>query len=66
VESLPQKEQWSLLAWLQTRLTGKGERSSIDREQWLKELAHLRSKNGIHSAGIPMQELLDEVREERL
>lgn len=66
IASLPQKEQWSLLAWLQTRLNRKSALSSSDREQWLKELVQLRTRNDTRSAGIPMPELLDDVRGERL
>lgn len=68
VVRLPAKEQWSLLRWLQSRLSPAPAPDRPDlrsRQDWLAELAELRMKTRSGAQGVPMQEILDELREER-
>ncbi len=68
VANLPQQEQWTLLEWLQRRLPARrtGEVPSLeDRKQWLAELAELRSRTSTGKVGVPLQEIMDDLREER-
>jgi len=68
VANLPQQEQWSLLEWLQSRLPGKREtqgNSLEDRKQWLVELAELRARTCTGKRGAPLQEIMDDIREDR-
>jgi phage FluMu gp28-like protein len=68
VETLPQQDQRSLLVWLQSRLPAKTEPqvpSSGDRKQWLAELAELRARSSNRTTGVPLQEMMDSIREER-
>ncbi len=68
VANLPQQEQWSLLEWLQSRLPGKREvqvNSLEDRKQWLAELAELRARTSTGKVGTPLQEIMDDIREDR-
>ncbi len=36
-----------------------------DRKQWLAELAELRARTGTGKFGAPLQEIMDEIREDR-
>lgn len=68
VANLPQQDQWSLLEWLQSRLPAQRSvqvPSLEDRKQWLAELAELRARTGTGKVGAPLQEIMDELREER-
>lgn len=68
VARLPQQEQWTLLEWLRSRLPAKRtveEPSLEDRKQWLVELAELRGRTSTGKAGVPLQEIMDDLREER-
>ena len=68
VAKLPQQDQRSLLEWLQSRLPGKQEvqmNSLEDRKQWLAELAELRARTGTGKFGAPLQEIMDEISEDR-
>lgn len=66
VVELPPQDQWSLLTWLQGRLTEPRPLAATDRQQWLAELAELRERNKTEVPGVPLQELLDDIREERI
>ena len=68
VAGLPAQEQWSLLEWLQGRLVAKrGPVAPVvnDRQQWLAELAELRARGATGKTGTPIQQMMDELREER-
>ena len=68
VVGLPPQEQWTLLTWLQRRLTSVPAAERPDqraRKEWLADLAELRAKTQTERQGVPMQEILDELREER-
>ena len=68
VANLPQQEQWSLLEWLQSRLPAKREvqvNSMEDRKQWLAELAELRARGATGKTGSSIQEIMDDIREDR-
>jgi hypothetical protein len=72
VAGLPQQEQWSLLVWLQTRLTREPrgtvlpqQQSQADLEQWLANLAVLRAQTSAGRAVVPLQQLMDDIRDER-
>jgi len=68
VTGLPQQDQWTLLSWLQKLLskTPPSETTSpTDRQAWLAELAELRAKTQTGKQGVPLQQLMDELREDR-
>jgi len=68
VVGLPPQEQWTLLTWLQRRLTSVPAAERLDqraRKEWLAELAELRARTQTGLHGAPLQEILDELREER-
>jgi hypothetical protein len=68
VSELPPQEQWSLLEWLQSRLPSKQAppaQSSDDRKQWLAELAELRARGATGKSGASIQEIMDDIREDR-
>lgn len=68
VVGLPPQEQWTLLTWLQCRLTtatSPNQPNLRSRQEWLAELAELRVKTRTGLQGAPSQDLLDELREER-
>ena len=69
VTELPRQEQWSLLSWLQTHLSRSTvpttTEDSADRQNWLEELAKLRAQTHTGSLGVPAQQLMDELREDR-
>lgn len=71
VAGLPAQEQWTLLTWLQDQLKTvpkppetKGAASSAHQE-WLADLERLRAQTNTGRQGIPQQELMDEIREDR-
>jgi hypothetical protein len=68
VAELPARDQWTLLSWLQEHL-GSAQKpqttSAQERQRWLTELAELRGKTGTDNQGVPLQQLMDELREER-
>jgi hypothetical protein len=68
VAGLPTEEQWSLLAWLQSRLlaTPRSAGGARDRDVWLAELAELRSKTHTGASGVSLQQILDDAREDRV
>ena len=68
VAELPARDQWMLLSWLQGQLGSapKSQASSAQgRQRWLAELAELRGRTSTGNQGIPLQQLMDELREER-
>lgn len=69
VANLPQQDQWSLLQWLQSRLSTKPpvQVSSLeDRKRWLAELAALRARGATTGkTGASIQEIMDDIREDR-
>ena len=72
VAGLPPQEQGFLLTWLQARLSVAPksppvarERTQAELEQWLAELAELRAQTHTGKVGIPLQQLMDEIREDR-
>ena len=72
VVGLPPQEQWSLLTWLQARLTAVPNASGSVRGQtqaeidgWLAELDQLKTETHTGKEGVPLQELMDELREDR-
>ena len=67
VAELPAQDQWTLLSWLQVRLTSQPNPTSPDtnkRREWLNELSELRAKTHTGTSGMPLQQLVDELREE--
>jgi len=65
VVGLPPQEQWTLLTWLQRRLTtatSPNHPNLRSRQEWLAELAELRVKTRTGLQGAPSQDLLDELR----
>ncbi len=68
VAGLPPQEQWSLLAWLQAFLNKSSPPTPptpSDRQEWLAELAELRARTHTGKQGVPLQQLMDELREDR-
>ena len=68
VANLPTQEQWFLLEWLQGRLRGsrsEPKRPLEDRKEWLAELAAVRARGTTGTSGSPIQEIMDEIREDR-
>ena len=68
VVGLPPQEQWTLLTWLQRRLTRAATAELPDlraRQEWLAELAELRARTQTERQGTPLQVILDELREDR-
>lgn len=68
VAELPAQDQWTLLSWLQVRLTSQPNPTSPDtnkRREWLNELSELRAKTHTGTRGMPLQQLVDELREDR-
>ncbi len=68
VANLPPQEQRSLLEWLQGHLlcnrTGPPF-SSEGRKQWLAELASLRARGVRKESGTAIQQIMDEIRDDR-
>lgn len=68
VPELPAQDQWTLLTWLQRRLTSPPNPYSPDTDkcrEWLNELSELRTKTRTGISGMPLQQLVDELREDR-
>ncbi len=68
VANLPPQEQWSLLEWLQRQLAAGRNATALEpkrRQEWLAELAELRSRTHTGKPGVPLQELMDDLREDR-
>jgi len=68
VAGLPPQDQWALLSWLQARLRSVPKPQPLvmsDRQAWLEELAELRARTHTGKEGVPLQELMDDLREER-
>ena len=68
VAGLPPQDQWSLLSWLQARLRSVPKPPTLvlrDRQAWLGELAELRARTQTGKTGVPLQELMDDLREDR-
>ena len=68
VVGLPPQEQWTLLTWLQGRLTTAATPDQPDlrsRQEWLAELAELRANTRTGLQGALSQDILNELREER-
>ena len=68
VAELPAQDQWTLLSWLQGRLGSAPKpqtTSAQGRQRWLTELAELRGETGTGNQGVPLQQLMDELREDR-
>lgn len=67
VAGLPSQEQWSLLTWLQRQLAA-GSNAAPDpkrRQEWLAELAELRTHTHTGKQGVPLQELMDDLHADR-
>lgn len=71
VDALPRPEQETLLQYLARRLAGAtpgavtGDADVQRRQRWLEELRQLRERNATGRAGAPLQQVMDELREER-
>jgi hypothetical protein len=68
VAQLPQQDQWSLLSWLQGVLSRSAPAVGAvqaDRKNWLAELAELRATTHTGRQGVPLQQMMDELREDR-
>ncbi len=68
VDQLPHREQELLLEHLARKLGAHPpptERSRAQRERWLQKLDHLRSRGSTSKTGVPLQEILDDIRAER-
>ncbi len=68
VAGLPSQEQWSLLAWLQRQLAAGRKADVFDpkrRQDWLAELAELGNRTRTGKQGVPLQELMDDLRGDR-
>jgi hypothetical protein len=68
VAGLPLQEQWSLHEWLQRQLAAERKADALDpkrRQEWLAELAELRNRTHTGKQGVPLQELMDDLRGER-
>jgi hypothetical protein len=68
VSSLPPQDQLSLLDWLQRRLreTQPATVSSLDdHKKWLAELAELRARGATGKSGASIQQIMDDIREDR-
>lgn len=70
VERLPRPEQESLLAYLAHKLgtrTVPANAPQTQRETWLQQLDRLRERGAaLAQRGTPLQEVLDDIRAERL
>jgi hypothetical protein len=64
VAELGHHDQRDLLQWLQDRLEN-AEPSAPDTAEWLAELAELRARTGTGVPGTPIDEIIDDLREER-
>ncbi len=72
VDALPRPEQETLLQHLARRLAGAtlgSVTSDADvqrRERWLEELRQLRERNATGRTGAPLQQVMDELRADRV
>ena len=68
VETLPRPEQETLLQHLARKLStptarmGAGDSEQERRRRWLDDLRQLRAKNATGLAGVPLQQVMDELR----
>jgi len=72
VTALPPDEQWSLLGWLRERLTAPTAspaqpqpRSAEEIQRWLMELDELKASTHTGKSGVPLQQIMDDIRDER-
>ena len=68
VESLPRPEQETLWQHLSHRLFTSPRTTleeSEQRQNWLAELRAVRERNATGKVGTPLQQVMDELREER-
>ena len=68
VDQLPQPEQEILLEHLTRKLGARPtitEGSRAQRERWLQKLDRLRNRGSTGKTGVPLQEILDDIRSER-
>lgn len=64
VADLAHHDQRVLLQWLQDRLKNT-ELGAPDTAEWLAELADLRARTGTGVPGTSIDEMIDDLREER-
>ena len=68
VDKLPHLEQEILLEHLARKLGARPpitEGSRAQRERWLQKLDRLRNRGATGKTGVPLQEILDDIRGER-
>ena len=67
VETLPRVEQETLWQHLSHRLFNPvGKADDVERRRvWLEKLRRIRERNETGKAGAPLQQVMDELREER-
>ena len=68
VDKLPHPEQEILLENLARKLSARPtitEGSRAQRERWLQKLDRLRNRGTTGKTGVPLQEILDDIRAER-
>ena len=67
VETLPRVEQETLWQHLSHRLFNPaGTADDVERRRvWLEKLRRIRERNETGKAGAPLQQVMDELREER-
>ena len=68
VDKLSHPEQEILLEHLARKLSGSPtttEGSRAQRERWLQKLDRLRNRGATGKTGVPLQEILDDIRAER-
>ena len=72
VETLPRPEQETLWQHLSRRLFPPADGASQDapdaeqRRRWLEELRQVRDRNATGTTGAPLQQVMDDLREERV
>ena len=67
VDKLPHPEQEILLEHLARKLGARPpitEGSRAQRERWLQKLDRLRNRGATGKTGVPLQEILDDIRAE--
>jgi hypothetical protein len=67
VDKLPHSEQEILLEHLARKLGSRPtimEGSRAQRERWLQKLDRLRNRGATGKTGVPLQEILDDIRGE--
>ena len=67
VDKLPHPEQEILLEHLAQKLGARPTitGSRVQRERWLQKLDQLRHRGATGKTGVPLQEILDDIRAER-